>query len=91
MKYAPLICSLILFTGFAAKAEPTQSQFDAIADKCGLPRSALKLRGKDELQFQPSRDAKYQAVDCTLTELKAIKYPMKLGFVGNELYREEAQ
>jgi hypothetical protein len=91
LKYAPLICSLILVVGCAAKAGLTQSQFDAIADKCGLPRTALKLHGKDELQFQPPQDAKYEAVDCTLTELKAIKFPMKLGFVGNELYQEEAK
>ncbi|MDO7833777.1 hypothetical protein Q4610_01845 [Sphingobium sp. HBC34] len=91
MKYAPLIYSVVLFSGCAAKGELAQSQFDAIADKCGLPRSALKLHGKDELQFQPPQDAKYEAVDCTLTELKAIKLPMKMGFVGNELYREEAK
>lgn len=91
MKYAPLICLLALFTGCAAKGELAQSQFDAIADKCGFPRSALKLRGKDELQFQPPQDAKYEAVDCALIELKAIRIPMNMGFVGNELYREEAK
>jgi hypothetical protein len=81
----------MLFTGCVAKAELTQSQFDAIADKCGLPRSAMKLHGKDELQFQPPHDAKFQAVDCTLNELKAIKLPMKMGFVGYETYTEEAK
>jgi len=91
LKYAPLIYSVVLVSGCAATTELAQSQFDAIADKCGLPRSALKLRGKDELQFQPPQDTKYEAVDCTLTELKAIKFPIKIGFVGNELYPEEAK
>ncbi len=81
----------MLFVGCAANAGLTQSQFDVIADKCGLPRSSMTLHGKDELQLQPPRDAKYEAVECTLTELKAIKLPLNLGFVGYETYPEEAK
>lgn len=51
----------------------------------------MKLHGKDELQLQPPRDVKYEAVECTFHEFKAIKLPLNLGFVGNELYPEEAK
>lgn len=78
-------------TACAAKAEISQANFDAIADKCDLPRSALQLRGGDELLIQPTQDAKFEAIDCALKELKAANYPVKMGFVGNEIYREEAK
>ncbi|MBO9576219.1 MAG: hypothetical protein J7494_10810 [Sphingobium sp.] len=65
---------------------------DAIADECGLPRSTLKLIGKDRLQFQPPENAKYEAVDCALKKLKEAKFPgMKMGFVGNERYSNEVE
>ncbi|MBA4755615.1 MAG: hypothetical protein EPO45_05720 [Sphingobium sp.] len=80
----------IALAGCASDRKFSQSDFDKISDKCGLPRSTLNLRGKDELQLQPPLDAKYEAVDCILKELKKANYPLKMGFVGNELYKEEA-
>jgi hypothetical protein len=66
-----------------------QASVNAIADACGLPRSALRLVGDDELHMQPPVDAKYESVDCALTQLKKIP-ALKLGFVGNEYYPDDA-
>ena len=62
---------------------------DAIAIKCHLPATSFKLEGVDDLHFQPAPDAKFENVTCALTELKKSPFPMKLGFVGNEVYEPE--
>ena len=57
-----------------------------IADECGLPRATFELLG-DELHIKPDPDEAYPKIDCALREIKEIKIPFKLGFVGNEAYR----
>ncbi len=64
---------------------------EAIAARCKLPNGTLTLTGPDELRFQPPADAKYQSIECALTELKKLKFPMKMGFVGNEAIAPEAK
>jgi len=64
---------------------------EAIAGRCNLPAGTLKLIGPDELRFQPPSDAKYESIVCALTELKKLKIPMKMGFVGNEAIAPEAK
>ncbi len=51
----------------------------------------MTLTGPNELRFQPPADAKYESVDCALSELKKLKFPMKMGFVGNEAFAPEAK
>lgn len=41
--------------------------------------------------MQPPADAKYESVDCMLSEVKKSGFPFKLGFVGNEYYSNEVQ
>ncbi|WP_034161203.1 hypothetical protein [Sphingomonas sp. ERG5] len=65
------------------------ASLNAISDKCGLPQSALKLEGEDDLHFQPPATSSFKSVDCALAELKKAKFPMKMGFIGNESYRDE--
>jgi hypothetical protein len=71
--------------------DPIQRVLDQIAKKCGLPPSTFKRIGKDELTLQLSPDARYESVDCALTELNKAKLPLKLGFVGNEYVPENGQ
>jgi len=53
-----------------------------------LPASSFKLVGLDDLHFRPPPDAKYEDVDCALSELKKSPIPVKMGFIGNEEYSE---
>jgi len=64
-------------------------RLDDISRKCGLPKSIFKLVGTDELHIQPSPDEKYERVDCALSELRKSDLPLKIGFVGNEVYPTE--
>ncbi|KQM41406.1 hypothetical protein [Sphingomonas sp. Leaf10] len=90
--------SLILLTGLAGSgcSQPattkTQAEtIEAIAVRCDLPKGTMTLTGPDELRFQPPADAKYESVDCALGELKKLKFPMKMGFVGNEAIAPETK
>jgi hypothetical protein len=60
----------------------------SITRSCGLPASALQLRG-EELRMKPPMDAKYTSVDCMLQRIKHWTGAMKMGFVGNEAYSNE--
>ncbi len=51
----------------------------------------MRLLGENELRFQPPADAKYESIDCALAELKKLKFPLKMGFVGNEAFAPEAK
>ena len=89
MRHASLaLLAIALSAGCATAVSPGAHergvQLNAIADKCGIPRSAFKLRADDELQFNPPAITTYKAVDCALVELKRTSFPLKLGFVGNE-------
>jgi hypothetical protein len=72
-------------------ASVTQAKLDAMSDACRAPRTWLKHRGGEEVQFQPSPDAKYETVDCVLGKLKESLLPLKMGFVGNERYGDEQE
>jgi hypothetical protein len=56
-----------------------------ITDRCGLPRSALGLRG-DMIVLRPPMDSRQTQVDCLLREISAngLTANMQMGFVGNE-------
>jgi hypothetical protein len=71
--------------------EQRQEVLDRIADTCGLARSTFKLNGDDDLHIQPDPDAKYERVDCALTELKKANMPVKGGFIRNEYVAENRQ
>jgi hypothetical protein len=62
----------------------TQAMLDEMSARCRTPKRWLKHRGGDLVQFQPSRRAKYEQVDCVLQHLKDSLVPMNFGFVGNE-------
>ncbi|WP_156349135.1 MULTISPECIES: hypothetical protein [unclassified Sphingomonas] len=88
----------IFLTGLAAgscfQATPPKTRaeaIEAIAARCNLPNGTLTLTGPEELRFQPPADAKYESIDCALMELKKLKFPMKMGFVGNEAFAPEAK
>lgn len=70
----------------APSANKREAAFAAIAERCGLPRTALQLDG-DAVAVQPPPDARYEAVDCMLRELAAGGFTknMAIGFVGNEI------
>ena len=91
MRQATLLAVCFIATGCAKPSVPLEHRkiLDAIAIKCHLPTTTFKLVGEDELHFQPSPDAKYEDVSCALAELKKSPFPMKLGFVGNEVYQPE--
>ena len=52
-----------------------------------LDQSAA-IKPEPELHFQPSADARYEAVDRTLAVIKRSPVT-KLGFIGNEQYRND--
>jgi len=90
--------SLILLVGLAVSscsqpaAPKTEAEaIEAIAVRCDLPTGTMTLTGPNELRFQPPANAKYESVDCALGELKKLKFPMKMGFVGNEAFAPEAK
>jgi len=67
-------------------AHLTDRQLSAISAKCHSPRSWLRYSPTRELHIRPSRTAKYQQVDCILSELN-LKGAEPMGFVGNEIPR----
>jgi hypothetical protein len=71
----------------AQVVDPRPSQIAAIADRCGLPHSSLRLNG-DQLTFQPPQDARFESVDCMLREVRSAGLDLStaIGFVGNEYY-----
>jgi hypothetical protein len=85
--YLPYFSAVIVLSACAPAGLSVQAKLDAIADQCGLPRSTFKVRGKDNLVFQPPLDAEYEAVDCALKQVRKLpEFPTKMGFVGNERY-----
>ena len=66
-----------------------QQALNRIADQCRLARATFELIGDDELHVKPEPTARYQSVDCALQKLKESKLPVKMGFVGNEIYAPE--
>ena len=70
---------------------PRIAQLRAITDKCGLPPSAARLVGANDLHLQPPFDAKYASVDCLIKEVKSAGFPEKVGFVGNEAYQTKVK
>lgn len=75
----------------AASPTTRAEAIEAIAGRCNLPNGTVTLTGPNELRFQPPADAKYESIECALTELKKLKFPMKMGFVGNEAIAPEAK
>jgi hypothetical protein len=90
---SPILIGWLLVAGCSQSTPPETkaAAIKAIAERCGLPKGAIRLIGEDELRFQPPADAKYAAVDCALAELKKLKFPLKMGFVGHEVFAPEAK
>jgi hypothetical protein len=62
-----------------------RARLDEIARGCGFPVETLKLVGREDLHIQPPPDASYESLDCLLTRLKRVDFPLKMGFVGSEV------
>ena len=83
-----LLLGIIGLTGCASHSEVTQqhpdklsqAQLDAISNRCGLDRSALRLDREGMLEFKPDPDAPYKAIDCALKAVR--KFAMAQGRVG---------
>jgi hypothetical protein len=88
--YIPTVVTML--TG-RAKGVPLLSQaiLDDVLKKCDWRKKDgfVGLIADDELQFQPDPKADYERVDCVLNGIRP--YGPKMGFVGNEAYREEEQ
>jgi hypothetical protein len=69
-----------------------EAELSRITGKCGLPRSSLRLSPGGELHFQPDPNARYEAVDCVLRELRSsgLVPNVPFAFVGNEAPAPEA-
>jgi len=65
----------------------TQDILDDLLKTCDWRKEDgfVLLLADEELQFQPSRTADYDRVECVFAGIRP--YAMKLGFVGNEQYR----
>lgn len=61
----------------------TPRQLDAISAHCHSPRHWLSYGPNGELHVRPSAVAKYQQVDCILSQLKG-RGAAPMAFVGNE-------
>ena len=87
-----LLIGLAISSCAKGAVRPSRAEaVEAIAARCNLPAGTLKLTGPDELRSLPPSDAKYESIVCALTELKKQKFPMKMGFVGNEAIAPEAK
>ncbi len=64
-------------------AHLSNRQLAAISKKCHSPHNWLRYSPTGELHLRPSRTAKYQQVDCILSELK-LRGAEPMSFVGNE-------
>lgn len=62
------------------------AQLEKIAAACRLPATTLELVGTEDLHFRPPPDAKYERVDCVVKALSKTDIPLRMGFVGNEVY-----
>lgn len=92
MKLIPVLLLTVLSACSIASHDGRQGRLELlnqIAAKCHLPSSAFKLVGVDDLHFVPPADAKYENVNCALTELKNSPFSMKLGLIGNETHQPE--
>jgi len=63
----------------------SQSQLDAISDRCRTPHQWL-LRYGDKIRINPDRAAEYKKIDCVLAELKRANAG-PTGFIGYESER----
>ena len=86
-----LIGVLVSGCSNAVAPETRAEAIEAIAARCNLPHGTLTLVGQDELHIQPPIGTKYESMECALKELKRLKFPMKMGFVGNEAFAPEAK
>lgn len=69
----------------------TQDILDDLLKTCDWRKEDgfVLLLADEELQFQPSRTADYDRVECVFAGIRP--YAMKLGFVGNEQYRSSEE
>lgn len=82
----PLLFGVGLVAACAKSGVPAQTTLDAISDKCGLSRDALKVKD-GQVIFWPAEKTDFKIVDCALNELKNVPGAIdKMGFVGNERY-----
>ncbi len=88
MLLALVIAMQVATSGTPEIAHPDQAQLDAMSTECRTPQKWLKHAGGDEIRFKPARNAKYEKVDCLLAQLRKFRFPMNLGFIGNEALPE---
>lgn len=84
-----VLAALLAVSGLPSRpklAHLTNQQLSAISAKCHSPRRWLRYSPTGELHIRPNRTAKYQQVDCILSELK-LQGAGPMGFVGNEIPR----
>ena len=72
-----------------SKAEQEEA-LQEITEKCRLPSDRLQSLGNNEVRVRPNPNDDYGAVDCMLRGVKTLR-GIKLGFVGNEAYVDEAR
>lgn len=68
-----------------------RAALDKIADTCGVPRSSWTLIGKNEVSLSFPPGEPYAKADCLLREFQSLRLPLKLGFIGNEVYEKNEQ
>lgn len=61
----------------------TARQLEAVSAHCHSPRHWLSYGPNGQLHVRPSAEAKYQQVDCMLSQLKARR-AAPMAFAGNE-------
>jgi hypothetical protein len=69
-------------------ATQRQAALSEITRKCGLPADRLLLLEDGEVRLKPGLNDSYEALDCALTGLNALR-GISLGFVGNEYLANE--
>ena len=78
--------------GRSAKAARVR-EMARITDNCHLARASLREDRSGVIHIRPSPTAKYENVDCMLTELRksSLVGKMPMGFVGNEAIAPEVK
>ena len=65
----------------ASALDERQAALNAIADKCGVPRSAWRLLDADHVTLQGAAYTDPKS-SCLIDELFKSKLPVKLGFIA---------
>lgn len=74
---------LTVGTSVQAQTVNFDREFEAISQKCAVPRGWLSLSSDGFVRLIAPEDARYDDLICVLDELRDRELPMKVAYIGS--------